>query len=87
MSYENISLHVNDAEHRFEITVEDTKAFIDFKQAGSKIFLIHTEVAPEMQSKGVAAALVEKTFVYLEDNTLQLVPICSYVEKLFKKPS
>jgi len=85
MSYENIPLHLNATEHRFEMTVEDQPAFIDYKQAGDKMYLVHTEVAEALEGRGVAAALVDKTLHYLEEHKLKLVPLCSYVQHYVRK--
>ena len=85
MSFENNPLHVNQNEHRFEIEIDDQKAFINYKKSGNKIYLIHTEVPPEIEGKGVASALVEKTLIYLQENNLQLVPMCSYVQRYLQK--
>ena len=79
MSFNN-PLHVNATEHQFEMMVEGQKAFINYQQKGNIINLIHTEVPPELQGRGVASALVEKTLAYIEDNHLKMIPSCSYVQ-------
>ncbi|GAB3907094.1 GNAT family N-acetyltransferase [Mucilaginibacter boryungensis] len=80
MDYEAIELINNQALHKFELVVDGTRAFIDYKQKDDKVFLIHTEVPQVLQGKGVAAALVEKTFRYMEAHHLRLVPLCTYVK-------
>ncbi len=87
MKEEFIGLEVvkNDSTNRFELTVDNYIAFIDFKQQDQLIKLIHTEVPEELGGRGVAAALVEKTLVYLEDNHYSLYPYCPYVYAYIKK--
>jgi predicted GNAT family acetyltransferase len=80
MDYSDIVLINNEAIHNFELFVDGARAFIDYKQKGDKIYLIHTEVPPALQGKGVAAAIVEKTFRYMEDHQLKLVPLCVNVK-------
>jgi len=75
----------NDETKRFELTVDGHIAFIDFKQEDQIIKLIHTEVPEELAGRGVAAALVEKTLVFLEDNDFSLYPYCPYVFAYIKK--
>ena len=75
----------NDATSRFELTVDEYIAFIDFKQQGQLIKLIHTEVPEELGGRGVAAALVEKTLVFLETNNFSLYPYCPYVYAYIKR--
>lgn len=68
-------------ESRFEMTVDGHTAFIDYAVKGDKIALIHTESPEELAGRGVAAALVEKTLVWLEENGIELIPLCPYVRK------
>lgn len=75
----------NDTTHRFELTVDGVIAFIDFKQKDQLIKLIHTEVPETLGGRGVAAALVEKTLMYLESNDYTLYPYCPYVFAYIKK--
>ena len=83
--YEDIQLNNNSAIHNFEIFVDGHRAFIDYKQHGDKYFLIHTEVPQELEGKGVAAALVEKVFKYLEANNFKMVPYCAYIKAYLKR--
>ncbi len=85
MSYENIPLNFNSTEHRFEMHVDGEYAFIDFKQKGDTIYLVHTEVAESLEGRGVAAALVNKTLKYLEEHQHKMVPFCSYVQHYLQK--
>jgi predicted GNAT family acetyltransferase len=85
MKYEEIPLVNNEAIHNFELTVEGHRAFIDYKQKDDKIYLIHTEVPVELEGKGVASAIVEKAFNYIEENNLKLIPLCVYVASYLKR--
>jgi predicted GNAT family acetyltransferase len=85
MQYQDIPLINNEAIHNFELIVDGYRSFIDYKQKGNKVFLIHTEVAPELKGKGVAEAIVEKTFRYLEERQLKMVPLCVYVGIYLKR--
>lgn len=81
--FENIPL--NKTDKRFEINVNGHFAFIDYREAGDKIALIHTEAEPELAGTGAAAAVVEKTLHYIEDNGKKLLPYCPYVFAYIKK--
>jgi predicted GNAT family acetyltransferase len=85
MKYENIPLINNEARHNFELVVKGTRSFIDYKNRDDKVYLIHTEVPEEMEGQGIAAALVEKTFVYLEQHNLKIVPLCAYISAYLKR--
>jgi len=81
--FENIPL--NKTDKRFEINVNGHFAFIDYREVGDKIALIHTEAEPELAGTGAAAAVVEKTLHYIEDNGKKLLPYCPYVFAYIKK--
>ena len=85
MNYQDIGLTNNEAIHNFELIVEGQRSFIDYKTRDNKIYLVHTEVPHELQGKGVAEALVEKTFNYIEEHHLRLVPLCTYIQAFLKR--
>jgi predicted GNAT family acetyltransferase len=49
------------------------------------VWLIHTEVAPELKGKGVGESIVEKTLTYLEQHNLKMVPLCVYIGMYLKR--
>ncbi|HEY0668832.1 MAG TPA: GNAT family N-acetyltransferase [Sphingobacteriaceae bacterium] len=85
MKYEEIELIDNKAQHNFELWVEGKRSFIDYKKKGDRVYLIHTQVPEELEGRGIAAALVEKTLIYLEKNKLRLVPLCPYTQSFLKR--
>lgn len=85
MRYEEAPFTDNKNLSRFELQVQDKSAFIDYSLEGQLVFLNHTEVPEELEGKGIAEALVEKTFRYLEENGLKVVPLCSYIQVFLKR--
>lgn len=85
MKFEDIELVNNEAIHNFELMVDGHRSFIDYQVRGEKIYLIHTEVPEALQGRGVAEALVEKAFTYIESKGLKVVPLCAYVQIFLKK--
>ncbi len=85
MDYRETELVNNKTMHNFELIIEGRRSFIDYKTTDDKVHLIHTEVPKELQGKGVAAILVEKTFQYLEEHRLKVVPSCSYIQHFLKR--
>ena len=85
MPYTNLPLVNNTELHNFELFVDGHRAFIDYQQRGDKLYLLHTEVPSEMEGQGVASALVEKAFQYLEERELKMVPYCSYIQNYLKR--
>ncbi|MFA6249029.1 MAG: GNAT family N-acetyltransferase [Mucilaginibacter sp.] len=85
MNYDNIQLVNNEAIHNFELVVDGHRSFIDYKTRDNKIYLIHTEVPAELEGRGIAAAIVEKALIYIEQKGLKLVPLCAYVQFFLKR--
>ncbi len=83
--YEANTLVNNTAAGRFEMEVEGATAFIKYKNMRDAVALLHTEVPPALEGRGVAAALVEKTFIYLEERNQKIVPLCPYVAAFLKR--
>ena len=84
MKYDNIELVNNEAIHNFEFVVDGQRSFIDYQLRGDKIYLVHTEVPAELEGRGIAAAMVEKAFKYIENNSLKMVPLCAYIQQYLK---
>lgn len=85
MPYNDIEMVNNETLHNFEMWIDGQRAFIDYKILGDIISLIHTEVPKQLEGKGVASALLEKTLSWIEKNNLQIVPLCSYVQHYLER--
>ncbi|KQT16310.1 acetyltransferase [Chryseobacterium sp. Leaf404] len=83
--FENIPLNKNEDKKRFEIEYNSHFAFIEYKETRQQIALIHTEAEPELAGTGAAAAVVEKTLMYIEESGKKLLPFCPYVFAFIKK--
>lgn len=83
--YDGLPLINNHATHSFEIMVGGKRAFIDYGKNGDTYLLLHTEVPEIMRGKGIAGALVEKAFKYLETNGFKMRAYCPYVQAYLKK--
>ena len=84
-TYLKIPLVKNDDKNRFEIEIEGSFAFIDYKETSNQIALVHTEVPKALGGRGIAAALVEKTLHYIDDHDKLVLPFCPYVFAYIKK--
>ncbi|HEY0090850.1 MAG TPA: GNAT family N-acetyltransferase [Flavobacterium sp.] len=70
---------VNEESRQFEMDVEGQMAIITYIRQGNIISLNHTEVPKELQGKGVANEIVDKTLNYIKEQNLKVVPSCSFV--------
>lgn len=83
--YLALPLVVNEAAHRFELTIDGQLAVIVFRKHDEVITLEHTEVEPALEGKGAATAIIEKTLDYIEQRGFRLVPLCPFVVAYLKR--
>jgi hypothetical protein len=83
--FENLPLVKNEGARQFEMEVEGQKAVIVYSEHHFTITLLHTEVPPDLEGKGVATAIIEKTLSYLEKNHFRLIPLCPFVVTYIKR--
>lgn len=80
-----LALVKNEDKDRFEINMDGHFAFIDYKERGNQISLIHTETEQELAGTGAAKAVVEKTLHWIEEHNKSLLPFCPYVFGYIKR--
>lgn len=84
--FETIPLVHNQDAQRFEIRLNGHLAYIEYEPRGEGVLaLMHTEAAPELGGTGAAAALVEKTLLFLEAQKMLIEPFCPYLFAYLKK--
>ena len=69
----------NPALGRVEMTSGDAIAFVEYRRAGDRIVLVHTEVPEAMSGKGVGSKLVRGTLDVLRSEGMKVVPRCEFV--------
>lgn len=69
----------NLAASRFEVRVDGLLSICDYRVQGGVLVLPHTVVPPELQGRGIAAALVEAALAHARAQGLRVDPVCSYV--------
>jgi predicted GNAT family acetyltransferase len=74
-----IQLNLEDS--RFEIRVDEQRAFLLFRLRGTRLSLIHTEVPPALQHQGLGDALVRAALEYARGHSLRVKVVCPFVAK------
>lgn len=69
----------NAAASRFELRLDGLLSICDYRLQAGVMVLPHTVVPPELQGRGIAAALVEAALVHARAEGLRVDPVCSYV--------
>ncbi len=75
----------NKEKNRFETEVDGKIAIIEYNRKKDKINLIHTEVPPEMEGKGIASSLVKQVLQQIKDEGLYVIPRCPFIAAYIKR--
>ncbi len=75
----NIQVTHNRGHSRFEITIEDANAVLDYTLADGLMTITHTFVPPELRGKNIAGQLAKAAFEFAHAENLKVVPQCSYI--------
>ena len=68
----------NEASKRFEATVDGLVSRCDYRMHGSTMMLVHTEVPPQLEGRGIGSLLVRAAFEHARQNGMDVLPVCSY---------
>lgn len=74
-----LNIHNNEASNRFEATVDQEVAFVEYKRMGDTIELTHTIVPPAIEGRGVGTALAEYALLFARTNSLCVIPTCGFI--------
>lgn len=75
----------NAAASRFEARLDGRLSVCAYRREGDIIDLTHTEVPPDLQGHGIAAALVRETLDWARREKLRVRPLCSYVAAYLRR--
>ncbi len=74
-----LEIRHNEAAQRFEARVEGWLCRADYRRVDDVLHLVHTEVPPALEGRGIAAHLVKEALDFAEAQGLKVRPRCSYV--------
>ncbi|QJX48037.1 N-acetyltransferase [Hymenobacter taeanensis] len=83
--FQELLLVDNRQNHRFELTVLDSTAFIEYQENDEAITVLHTVVPPQLEGQGVGTAIVEETLQTIEARQRLLIPLCPFVKSYLKR--
>jgi predicted GNAT family acetyltransferase len=69
----------NKSRQRFELDVEGTMAFANYRLAPGKVIITHTETPPALRGHGIASELVKGALEMIRAEGLKVVAGCSFV--------
>jgi predicted GNAT family acetyltransferase len=82
---EKIQIVHNPDEHRFETVIDGKLSKLDYIQDGKNFVITHVGVHPELRGHGLAGSIVQTSLEYARDNSLRVVPMCSYAAAYIRK--
>lgn len=75
----------NNAASRFEATVEGQLCVADYRLSPGVMQMPHTYVPPNLEGRGIAAALVAQALAHARSAGLRVLPSCSYVRRYIER--
>ena len=80
MSAVDYTVRDNPAELRYEILAgDDLLGVIRYVREPGTVVLVHTEIEPEAEGRGVGSRLVAGALADIRSRGLRLVPVCPFV--------
>ena len=80
-----IKVQHNPQVKRFETTVEGVSAFLTYTQEEKVLTLLHTEVPPALEGRGIGSRLAGSALDYARQQDLKVVAKCSFVAKYIER--
>ena len=85
MAEESGGVTDNAAANRYELAVEGGTAFLDYTREGGRVFLLHTEVPPELEGRGHGTRLVRGALEHARAQGERVVPRCAFVKAFLQR--
>ena len=80
-----LTVHHDEAAGRFYADVDGHRCVCDYRRQGDTLLFTHTEVAPQLAGRGIAAALVDAALEWARSQGLRVRPLCSYVAAYMRR--
>ena len=75
----------NKALNRFELDVGESVAFANYRRAGDRVIITHTETPPALRGRGIASELVKGALDLIRADGRKVVAGCSFVADYLDK--
>ena len=79
------SVRDNSERNRFELPLDGHTAFSEYRRNGDVLTIMHTEVPPELNGRGIGSALVRGMLDIVRRDSLKVVPRCPFVRAYIDK--
>lgn len=83
---DELTVHDNEDERRYEARIgTEIIGVIPYQAEPGRLTLIHTEVEPAFEGKGVGSRLVAGALEDIRRRGLSLVPVCPFVQAYLRR--
>ena len=82
---EKLEITHNPRDHTFEVWIDGHLSKLDYIQDAKNFVIAHVGVYPEHRGQGVAGKIVEAGLRYARQNSLRVIPMCSYAAAYIRR--
>jgi predicted GNAT family acetyltransferase len=82
---DKLEVNHNKAENTFEVWIDGHLSRLDYIQDGKNFVITHVGVHPEFRGQGLAGKIVDASLEYAKQNSLRVIPMCSYAAYYIRK--
>ena len=75
----------NRAESRLELRAGDRLAELAYRRNGRRLILIHTEVPPELEGRGIGGVLMSAAVDRAARDAMTIVPLCPFARSWLQR--
>lgn len=79
------SVKHNEAQSRFEATVEGQQCVADYERRGDVLVMTHTHVPSPLEGRGIAGEMIAFAMDHARKHRLKIDPRCSYVRSYMQE--
>jgi predicted GNAT family acetyltransferase len=85
MSQQNWNVRDNPEQSRFEVVLDEGIALAQYRRRGDVLQIVHTEVPPALEGRGIASALMAAAVAQARERGLKIQPSCSYADAYMQR--
>jgi uncharacterized protein len=83
---QDISIRNETGRQRYELALGGTiAAFVNYRPRGGNVELVHTEVLPQYEGRGLGQQLARFALEDVRERGVKAVPTCSYIAKYIQR--
>ena len=81
----NLAIEHLAGQQRFQARIDGETCVADYRLQGGVMAIVHTEVAPHLNGRGIAGALVQAALDHAQAQGLKVKPVCSYAAAYMRR--